>query len=54
MDKINVESVPVKKLKTWIERGIFAIPELQREFVWNGKKACDLIDSVYRNYPIGT
>ncbi|HEY7338530.1 MAG TPA: DUF262 domain-containing protein [Bryobacteraceae bacterium] len=41
-------------MKNLIERGKFAIPELQREFVWNARKACDLIDSVYREYPIGT
>ena len=30
------------------------MPELQREFVWTSKKACELLDSIYRNYPIGT
>lgn len=30
------------------------MPELQREFVWNTRKACDLLDSIYHNYPIGT
>ena len=54
MDKISVDSIPLKRLKTLIERGVFAIPELQREFVWNARKACDLIDSVYRKYPIET
>jgi uncharacterized protein with ParB-like and HNH nuclease domain len=37
-----------------IESGVFAVPELQREFVWSARKACDLLDSIYRNYPIGT
>ena len=31
----------------------FKVPQLQREFVWNSRKACDLLDSVYNNYPIG-
>ena len=37
-----------------VDDGIFAVPELQREFVWTSRKACDLLDSLYRNYPIGT
>jgi uncharacterized protein with ParB-like and HNH nuclease domain len=44
----------LKKLHALIERGIFAVPELQREFVWSARKACDLLDSIYSNYPIGT
>ena len=54
MDTIFTESIPLRDLRTDIERGIFAVPELQREFVWNSRKACDLLDSIYRNYPIGT
>ncbi len=54
MDSISVKRVPLKRLQTMVEGGIFAIPELQREFVWNARKACDLLDSIYRNYPIGT
>lgn len=38
MDKISVDAIPLKKLKVLIERGLFAIPELQREFVWNARK----------------
>lgn len=36
-----------------MERGVFAVPELQREFVWDSRKACQLLDSIYCNYPIG-
>lgn len=54
MDRIYTDSFRLKKLRTLIDRGIFAVPELQREFVWNPRKACDLLDSIYRNYPIGT
>ena len=54
MDRIYTTAVPLKKLRTRIESGIFAVPELQREFVWNARKACDLLDSLYWNYPIGT
>jgi hypothetical protein len=54
MDAVYPQSFTLKNLKRVIERGIFAIPQLQREFVWNIRKAVDLLDSVYRNYPIGT
>ena len=54
MDRIYTESVPLKRLRTRIESGIFAVPELQREFVWSARKACDLLDSLYWHYPIGT
>lgn len=54
MDQIYTDAFRLKRLRTLIDRGIFAVPELQREFVWNPRKACDLLDSIYRNYPIGT
>src|SRR5216684_4387911 len=54
MKKIYTKAWPLKKLHSRIERGVFAVPELQREFVWNARKACDLLDSICSNYPIGT
>ena len=54
MERIYTQSLPLKKLRALIDTGIFAVPELQREFVWNERKACDLLDSIYFNYPIGT
>jgi hypothetical protein len=54
MDRIYADAYRLKKLGTLIESGIFAVPELQREFVWSARKACDLLDSIYCNYPIGT
>ncbi|HBO85159.1 MAG TPA: hypothetical protein DD641_09405, partial [Deltaproteobacteria bacterium] len=37
-----------------IEKGIVKIPQFQRDFVWSKKKACKLMDSVVKGYPIGT
>lgn len=54
MERIYSDTFRLKNLRTLIERGIFAVPELQREFVWSAGKARDLLDSIYRNYPIGT
>lgn len=49
----TIESLTVKKLKEQLDSGRFAIPRLQRVFVWNGAKAAKLLDSIYRGMPIG-
>ena len=54
MERIYVKPVALSRLRTTVESGIFAVPQLQREFVWNAKKASQLLDSIYRKYPIGT
>lgn len=53
MKSINVKLLPISKIKNHFDSRIFAVPQLQREFVWNSRKACDLLDSIYNNYPIG-
>ncbi|MCI7631324.1 MAG: DUF262 domain-containing protein [Collinsella sp.] len=37
-----------------IESGIYAIPIFQRNFVWKEEQVIDLMDSIYKGYPIGT
>ncbi len=54
MSHIEITSIPVRRLFGWFDRRSLAIPEVQREFVWNAKRACALLDSIYRGYPIGT
>jgi len=44
----------VSLLHSLLENGQFAIPRLQRAFVWNGPKAAKLLDSVFRGMPIGS
>lgn len=34
--------------------GILNVPEFQRKFVWRPSKVSDLVDSLWRGYPIGT
>jgi hypothetical protein len=53
MNDFAVKTIRVKKLQRLLENGIFAVPSLQREFVWNGNKAAKLLDSVCRGMPIG-
>lgn len=36
-----------------IESGLLALPDLQRPFVWPNKKVRDLLDSMFRGYPVG-
>ena len=54
MKSITIKKPTIRKLQQLFNKKIFAIPELQREFVWNPQKACDLLDSIHKNYPIGT
>ncbi|MCE9607422.1 MAG: DUF262 domain-containing protein, partial [Planctomycetia bacterium] len=53
MSKLRFEQKSVRQLRDCLERRVFAIPRLQREFVWNGPKAAALLDSIYRGMPIG-
>lgn len=53
MREISVRTYSVRRLLNLVSERRFAIPEVQREFVWNGRKACALLDSIYRNMPIG-
>lgn len=54
MTTIRTKSYSLRQLARLFERRVFAVPELQREFVWNARKACELLDSIYAGYPIGT
>jgi hypothetical protein len=36
-----------------LEAGFYAVPEMQRYFVWTNSQIRDLIDSIYNWYPIG-
>ncbi|MYH55879.1 MAG: DUF262 domain-containing protein [Acidimicrobiia bacterium] len=45
---------PLLGLMLAIEQGTLGLPEIQRPFVWKSSKARDLLDSMYRGYPVGT
>ena len=53
-DKISFKPYSLRRLFALFDERKLAIPQLQREFVWNAKKACKLLDSINQNYPIGT
>ena len=54
MNSLSFSSVSVRRLHDSLDEGRFAVPKLQRAFVWNGRKSAMLLDSVYRGMPIGT
>lgn len=47
-----VETVLIKDIIGWIPRE-YAIPDMQREFVWNNVQVRDFMDSLYRGHPVG-
>jgi uncharacterized protein with ParB-like and HNH nuclease domain len=53
MAKYSVTQQSVESLLALVHSGQVAIPELQRPFVWNTTKVRDLLDSLYKGYPVG-
>lgn len=51
--KFEVNNVSVNTLLGYVKDGTIAIPEIQRPFVWASTKVRDLIDSLYKGYPVG-
>lgn len=51
--KYTVTQHPVETLLTWVKSGEIAIPEIQRPFVWDATKVRNLLDSLYRGFPVG-
>lgn len=50
----TLKAVSVKALRRDLLARRFAIPKLQRNFVWDARRAAKLLDSVYRDMPIGS
>jgi len=44
---------PISTILTWVKSKEIAIPEIQRPFVWNSSQVRDLLDSLYKGYPVG-
>jgi len=51
--RYSVTPHPIETLLTWVKSGEIAIPEIQRPFVWVATKVRNLLDSLYRGYPVG-
>ena len=53
MAQFDVNSTSVENIISSIKAGEGAIPEIQRPFVWDGTKVRDLMDSLYKGFPVG-
>lgn len=53
MQKYNLQQPQISTLLAWIDSGEVAIPEIQRPFVWDSTKVRNLLDSIYKGFPIG-
>ena len=53
MQKYSVNQHLIETLLAWVKSDEIAIPEIQRPFVWDASKVRDLLDSLYKGYPVG-
>ena len=51
--KYSVNQHHISTFLAFVRAGQIAIPEVQRPFVWDSSKVRDLLDSLYKGYPIG-
>jgi hypothetical protein len=52
--RISVKPDTLPNLMADVGRGSYRIPQFQREFVWTIPKIIELLDSIYREFPIGS
>ena len=50
----EIKRQSIRALHTGLVARKFAIPKLQRNFVWDGPRAAKLIDSIYHQMPVGS
>lgn len=53
LDKYSIQHKSVDNILNLIDMGQIAIPEIQRPFVWKSTKVKDLMDSLYKGFPVG-
>ncbi|MFA4996400.1 MAG: DUF262 domain-containing protein [Patescibacteria group bacterium] len=53
MQKYAVNQYLIGNILSDIQMGQIAIPEIQRPFVWDSVKVRDLMDSLYKGFPVG-
>jgi hypothetical protein len=52
--KIKIDGLKLSDIVHDIEIGHLRIPRFQRDFVWSRSKVIKLLDSIYKEYPIGS
>lgn len=53
MAKLERTSKQAKLIAEELTSGVLGVPEIQRDYVWKEAQSVDLIDSMYKQYPIG-
>lgn len=53
MADFEVRKFTLRTLKEKFDERTFAVPDIQRSYVWKRESICKLMDSIFRNYPIG-
>jgi len=54
MNPPTLDKMPIRKLRAHLLARRFAVPKLQRNFVWDAGRAAKLLDSIYHQMPIGS
>jgi len=54
LSEITPTAPKIDRIIHRIEEGDIKIPAFQRGFVWNQEQVLELLDSIYRDYPIGS
>ena len=52
-EKFTTTSMTISAILGLIKANDIAIPEIQRPFVWKSRQVRDLIDSLYKGFPVG-
>jgi len=53
MTNFSIKDYSLRSLKKKFDSKVFAIPEIQRSYVWKKDAVCKLMDSIFKNYPVG-
>ena len=53
MPQLAQQNLPVNQLIEMYSNGVIAIPEIQRDFVWDATRIRLLLDSIQNAYPSG-
>lgn len=51
---MTVRNRKISDLLNDIDKGKLQLPQLQRRFLWTRKQVIQLVNSLYRDYPVGT
>lgn len=53
MSDFYIQEFDLRKLRNKFDERVFAIPQIQRSYVWKKDSICKLMDSIFNNFPIG-